>query len=210
MKFTLSGVSVFIFVLVLCAAEGLRPVSPPVAKAAGVVIGATAVSSAFSLGAPGVFRQVHGQIEFMVPNSNLRWKCGQKAKIKMNAYAIGNFWGITNSKLTLYDAEYNKVSTIMQQKLKNWLKVERTLKIGRARHGYGEYVWKVPSNITTGMYTIEFESYNALDIHASRIKGRSERFVIKCEKRQKTVSEVQNESENHLLAEKFTNEDEEP
>ncbi|KAI9143048.1 hypothetical protein BKA69DRAFT_1037180 [Paraphysoderma sedebokerense] len=201
MKSTLFVLCVFILVLALCAVEGRRFAGAPVAAAAGLGVGAASVSSAFSLGPAGVFRQVHGQIEFMVPNSGLQWTCGQKAKIKMNAYAIGSFWGITNSKLTLYDAEYNKVSTIMQQKLKNWLKVERTLKIGRARHGYGEYVWKVPSNITTGMYTIEFESHNALDMHASRIKGRSERFVIKCGKPQETVSEIQNESDNQLLAE---------
>ncbi|KAI9143094.1 hypothetical protein BKA69DRAFT_1123550 [Paraphysoderma sedebokerense] len=150
-----------------------------VAIGAGTGIVAGGAGRALGLGNHAAWRQTAARLDFKVPTANTEWKCGETAQVKVNSMGFGSFWGISNAKLRLMDSNYNQVQEVMNKPLNDFIKEERTLGIGRARNGYGEHSFTVPK-VQSGVYSIQFESSNGLNMHASRIKADSAQFRITC------------------------------
>ncbi|KAI9139393.1 hypothetical protein BKA69DRAFT_1086033 [Paraphysoderma sedebokerense] len=181
--------SLAVIVLAVLGASNAAPILPaaiaglsvPVKVALGTAVAGTVVGGAAAIhGATTFDQQRHARFEFVSPNQKTNWKCGSTQDIKANTFGFGSLQGIDNSKLTLLNGNGEKITEIMNKKTSQFLKEERTMGAGRARNGQASYSWFIPENIEGGVYRLEFESFNALNMDRSRFRFTSDAFTIDC------------------------------
>ncbi|KAI9136860.1 hypothetical protein BKA69DRAFT_78189 [Paraphysoderma sedebokerense] len=177
-------------IVALISTSNSAPIIPaPIAAlpfAAKAAIGSAAVGTVVGTaawinhGKKSEDKQRHATMTFVTPDEKSVYTCGQPLDIVVNTFGMGSFWGISTAKFTLIDAQGKAVSEVMKQKLSRFLHEERTMGMGRARNGKGEFSWTIPETITSGNYKLEFESFNALNMDRSRKRFVSPSFHIAC------------------------------
>ncbi|KAI9138825.1 hypothetical protein BKA69DRAFT_1089490 [Paraphysoderma sedebokerense] len=169
-----------LLVVALVSSSVAAPIAAP-EPFLGWVLGLGGVAAGIGItGHAAQDKQRHAKMDWVSPNQQTVWQCGTVVPINVNTFGFGSFWGLSNSKITLMDSNGGSSSQIMSRPLAEFIKEERTLGIGRARNGKGSYQWRIPSNIQSGHYLMEFESANAWNWDRSRIRFTSPAFEIQC------------------------------
>lgn len=158
----------------------LAPIVAAATSPLGVAAGVVSTGAVVAHGASTANRQKHSKMEFASPIEGTVFKCGEAANINVVTYGFGSFWGISRAKFHLLDKEGNKVADVMNRKLSDFLKEERTMGIGRPRNGKGSHSWTIPETVVSGKYKLEFESHDAFNTDYSRLRFLSPTFTIEC------------------------------
>ncbi|KAI9140520.1 hypothetical protein BKA69DRAFT_1125603 [Paraphysoderma sedebokerense] len=169
------------------------PTANPTVPVVSIVTAAASLAGAIGIvgatyGIPGTMihghatnqRQRRAKMDFISPNTGTIWKCGQDAQIHVVTFGFGSRWGLKQNRIVMYDSDGNKVSTLLSGQTADFIKVERTMKIGRPRHGRGLYKFRVPTNFKSGKYLLEYETNNQFNWDRSRFRFVSPVFEVQC------------------------------